>query len=268
MSQPTRLIQTETRLIEHNMELRFEAFTTVKMMMLFFWVLAPCRLVGRRPTFRASVLKMKTVCFFETLASTGESTRRQNPEERRHRMELLTYWGKNKWKSLERWFWGRYRHYLCLSYSSPLLPLYFSGVHVFLCSSRICVSSGPNSHLLWTQICSVSIVLSILPWTLVIEISVKSPSPVPVNPKMVLVSPSSFWSSKVPSSLRSVTECHLWKAVPFCSFEIIYSILLVSLYLFNCMCNFKSLFVSDIQIQFSSFIRVFANSKEPMTGKH
>jgi hypothetical protein len=45
--------------------------------MLFFWVLA-------------STLKMETACFFETLASTGESTRRQNPEEEHlHRRENI-----------------------------------------------------------------------------------------------------------------------------------------------------------------------------------
>jgi hypothetical protein len=32
---------------------------------------------------------METVCFSETLASTDESTRRQNPEEHSHRRENL-----------------------------------------------------------------------------------------------------------------------------------------------------------------------------------
>jgi hypothetical protein len=54
---------------------RFEVLTAVKMMILLFWVVTPCRLVG---------LKMETVCFSETLASTDESTRRQNPEQHRH----------------------------------------------------------------------------------------------------------------------------------------------------------------------------------------
>jgi hypothetical protein len=39
-------------------------------MMLIFWVLAPCRLVGRGP----EGLKMETVCFSETLTSAYEST--------------------------------------------------------------------------------------------------------------------------------------------------------------------------------------------------
>jgi hypothetical protein len=47
-------------------------------MMVFLWVLASCRLVGRRFG--------DTVCFSETLASTDESTRRQNPEEHHHHL--------------------------------------------------------------------------------------------------------------------------------------------------------------------------------------
>jgi hypothetical protein len=65
---------------------RFEVLTAVRMMM-FFWVLVPCRLVG----FRASALKMETVCFSEKLASTDESTRRQNPEEHHHHHHQLPY---------------------------------------------------------------------------------------------------------------------------------------------------------------------------------
>jgi hypothetical protein len=42
---------------------------------MFFWVLA---LVD------SSALKMETVCFSETLASTDESTRLQNPEDHHH----------------------------------------------------------------------------------------------------------------------------------------------------------------------------------------
>jgi hypothetical protein len=54
--------------------------------MLFVQVLAPCRLVGRRQRleetyFRAPAVKKEKVCFFETLASTDEATRRQNPGE-------------------------------------------------------------------------------------------------------------------------------------------------------------------------------------------
>jgi hypothetical protein len=44
--------------------------------MLLFWVLAPCRFVGRCQRFG---LKVETVCFYETLASTYEYTRRQKP---------------------------------------------------------------------------------------------------------------------------------------------------------------------------------------------
>jgi hypothetical protein len=56
---------------------RSEVFTAVRMLMLLFWALAPCRLFRAK----ASVMKMETVCFSETLASTDESARRQNPEE-------------------------------------------------------------------------------------------------------------------------------------------------------------------------------------------
>jgi hypothetical protein len=91
---------------------RHEVFTAVRMM--FFWVLAPCRLAGRCQRFGetlhlqlwrwrqfvspkrwhlpaslkilspSSALKMETVRVSETLASTGESTRRQNPEDHHH----------------------------------------------------------------------------------------------------------------------------------------------------------------------------------------
>jgi hypothetical protein len=56
-------------------------------MMLFFRGLAPCRLVGRckRSILSPSLgVKMGTVCFSETLASTDKSTRHQNPEEKHH----------------------------------------------------------------------------------------------------------------------------------------------------------------------------------------
>jgi hypothetical protein len=51
--------------------------------MMMFWVLAPCRL--------SSALKMEAVCFFETLASTYESTRCQSPDHHHppHRRENL-----------------------------------------------------------------------------------------------------------------------------------------------------------------------------------
>jgi hypothetical protein len=50
-----------------NRLVRFEVYVAV--MMMFFWALAPRRLV-----FRAEALKMEAVCFSETLASTVEST--------------------------------------------------------------------------------------------------------------------------------------------------------------------------------------------------
>jgi hypothetical protein len=64
--------------------------------MIFFWVMAPCRLVGRCQRFGgtyclnlqpldvlslSSGLKMETVCFSEMVASTDKSAWRQNPEE-------------------------------------------------------------------------------------------------------------------------------------------------------------------------------------------
>jgi hypothetical protein len=36
-----------------------------------------------------SALKMETLCFSETLASTNESTRRQNPEQHHHQIYKL-----------------------------------------------------------------------------------------------------------------------------------------------------------------------------------
>jgi hypothetical protein len=49
----------------------------VKMLMLVFWVVTLCGLVGR-----ASALKMETVCFSETLVSTYKSTWHYNPEDK------------------------------------------------------------------------------------------------------------------------------------------------------------------------------------------
>jgi hypothetical protein len=65
-------------------------------MILIFWVLVPCRLVGRNilspSSGLTSALKWKKVCFPETLATTDDSTRRRNPEEHHHpyRRENLT----------------------------------------------------------------------------------------------------------------------------------------------------------------------------------
>jgi hypothetical protein len=55
-----------------------------------FWVVTPCRLVGRYQYvgetyfFASTALKMETVCFSEILVSAYESTQRFNPEQHRH----------------------------------------------------------------------------------------------------------------------------------------------------------------------------------------
>jgi hypothetical protein len=54
-----------------------EVLTAVNISMLLFWVVTSCGLVGK-------YLKTETVCFFETLVSTYEYTRRHNPEEHQH----------------------------------------------------------------------------------------------------------------------------------------------------------------------------------------
>jgi hypothetical protein len=66
---------------------KFEVFTAVRMIMFIFWVLAPCRLVGRCQRFGEAYTAVSIftaeageICFSETLASTDESTRRQNPK--------------------------------------------------------------------------------------------------------------------------------------------------------------------------------------------
>jgi hypothetical protein len=75
------------------MNMRFEVFTVVAIIMKFFWVLVPCRLVGRFHSFGdiyclhlqfTSAPKKEVVCFCEMLASTGQSTQYQNPEEHHH----------------------------------------------------------------------------------------------------------------------------------------------------------------------------------------
>jgi hypothetical protein len=57
---------------------------------MFFWVQAPCGLVGRSQCFGEaycchSGLKMETVRFSKMLASTNQPTWRLNPEEHHHR---------------------------------------------------------------------------------------------------------------------------------------------------------------------------------------
>jgi hypothetical protein len=64
--------------------------------MLFFWVLTSCRLAGRYQRFGEIYclhLQGSMETFSETLVSTSESARRQNPAERHpHRREnLLTF---------------------------------------------------------------------------------------------------------------------------------------------------------------------------------
>jgi hypothetical protein len=59
--------------------------------MAVFWDVAPRSLVqiGRRfrgAYYLTSNLKMETACFSETLASTYDSKRRQNPKEQQHQI--------------------------------------------------------------------------------------------------------------------------------------------------------------------------------------
>jgi hypothetical protein len=51
-------------------------------MMMFFWVLATCRLVGRHPEDVDSI-------FLRNVASTDESTRRQSPEEQHNQNRMF-----------------------------------------------------------------------------------------------------------------------------------------------------------------------------------
>jgi hypothetical protein len=53
--------------------------------MLFFWVLD-------------LALKKVTVCFSETLASTDEPTRRQNPEEQHHNLRENWFTDSARWE--------------------------------------------------------------------------------------------------------------------------------------------------------------------------
>jgi hypothetical protein len=68
------------------MNVRYEVFTAVTITMMFFWVLALCELVGM--VFRAEVTmhfhfspEDGDSTFLRKLASTDQSTQRQNPEE-------------------------------------------------------------------------------------------------------------------------------------------------------------------------------------------
>jgi hypothetical protein len=95
----TNLALSRSRTVKLFILLRYEVSTAVRMMI--FWVLAPCRLVGRcqrfggtyclhlqgwscnapLPSFANSTLKMEIVSFSEMLAPTDECARRKNPEE-------------------------------------------------------------------------------------------------------------------------------------------------------------------------------------------
>jgi hypothetical protein len=78
---------------------------------------------------------------------------------------------------------------------------------------------------------------------------VRSLGPIPVNPKMVLVSLSSFWSPYVSSPPSSVTDCKMWRVLlPTLSSCFYFSLFFVSSYLFNYICHFRS--SSDVRISF------------------
>jgi hypothetical protein len=61
--------------------------THKKIIMLFFWVVTPCGLLGTYKHFTENILspsstpKIETEYFSETLVSTYKSTRRYNPED-------------------------------------------------------------------------------------------------------------------------------------------------------------------------------------------
>jgi hypothetical protein len=55
---------------------------------MFFWILAPCRLDGKSQRFGETVPIFRAAArFSETLTSTDESTRRQNPVEHHHQRD-------------------------------------------------------------------------------------------------------------------------------------------------------------------------------------
>jgi hypothetical protein len=56
---------------------------------LYLWVVMPCGRVGGYQRVGENALKMETVCFFETLVSTYQSTRRHNRKQYLHRREKL-----------------------------------------------------------------------------------------------------------------------------------------------------------------------------------
>jgi hypothetical protein len=71
-------------------------------MLFFFWVITPCKLVGRYQRFGeiywlSPALKTESGCFSKTLVSTYESTQRHNPEGQHNfsanvfRNEMLIY---------------------------------------------------------------------------------------------------------------------------------------------------------------------------------
>jgi hypothetical protein len=57
---------------------RFQIFTAVRMM-IYFWVLAPCKFVGR------------CQCFSKILSSTNKPTWHQNLEEEHHQVTKCMY---------------------------------------------------------------------------------------------------------------------------------------------------------------------------------
>jgi hypothetical protein len=72
------------------------------MSILFFWVVTPCRLVGRYQRFGGTTaLKMKAVCSSETLASTYKSAWHHNTEDQHrhfHHRENLKFEKVHPWR--------------------------------------------------------------------------------------------------------------------------------------------------------------------------
>jgi hypothetical protein len=72
----------------------FEVLTAVKMTMLLFWVVTPCRLEGMYKRFRG--LKMEKVSVSETLVSTYEPTLRHSPEHREKKRKDYPGWDSKR----------------------------------------------------------------------------------------------------------------------------------------------------------------------------
>lgn len=110
---------------------RSEFLAVTRVIMVFLWILAPCKLVSRFQNFSSSALKMKAIFLTETLSSAYDCTRCQNPEENHRMRDDLDSQSPSRAVSRDHNVWP----------SVKLAPHDVKGTLYFLCSPFIFSSS-------------------------------------------------------------------------------------------------------------------------------